>query len=654
MKTVLNLLRSMRFAIAILTVVAVASTIGSVLEQSQPAVVYVSHYGEFWAAFFALCGLTEVYHAFWFFVLLAFMATSTLLCLWQNTPSMIRDIRSFRENKSLASLKNLPQHRQIDTGRGGELRPPLEGYLKSQGFRFKLVLTAESYLIAARSGSSRRVGYLLVHGAMVLICIGGLVDGNPILRYRLWAGTLRPETRDLAADQVPALSRLPADGGSYRASMNIPEGETMNTALLQIGDGYLQQPLPFSVRLKQFRIEHHPNGQPKDFASDIDIIDGDRTVPVSLHVNHPYTYKGVTLFQSGFADGGSKVALKISSISAASPTSDTTVGGAVGAGAALLLNGQPFTLEFTELRTLNVFPNEAVAAATWGSHSKPGDRFRNLGPSIAFRLRDQAGQAEEWNVYQHPVTMEGASYVLMGKRGPQQSALRYVHFPADGQGGLALYRHIARAINDPQARIRAARAVAANAADRQVAAALESTTAKLLTAFSQGGYRTLAAMVPASAGQQQQMKIGALYLDLLQRAIKVWAEEQPGMTAPGSHFEHDVLDAYNDALEAKMSFLIELASFEQHNATGLQVTHAPGALLVYLGSALLALGVITMYFVRERRMWIHVDTEKRSLLLAFSANRDGPALQGEFDLHAAEVEKIAAAPPSPHPMFTLS
>ena len=86
MKSILKLLRSMRFAIGILTVVAVASTVGSILEQNQPSAIYVSRYGAVWAAFYSLCGLDDVYHAWWFFGLLGFMALSTGLCVLQNAP----------------------------------------------------------------------------------------------------------------------------------------------------------------------------------------------------------------------------------------------------------------------------------------------------------------------------------------------------------------------------------------------------------------------------------------------------------------------------------------------------------------------------------------------------------------------------------------
>jgi len=638
MKAFIHLIRSMRFAIAILTVVAVAATIGSVLEQSQPAVTYVSRYGEFWAAFFALSGLTDVYHAPWFFILLAFMAISTALCLWQNTPSMLRDMRSFREQKSIASLRNLEHSTELPLAAATDstLQARLSAYLKAQGFRYKQASTTQGQMLAARAGSGRRLGYLLVHGAMVLICIGGLVDGNVGLRLRLWSGARQLETRDLPADQVPAISRLSADDGSFRATMNVPEGATISTAQLQLGEGYLQQQLPFAVHLKRFHIEYYASGQPKDFASDIEIIDGGKKLPVTLQVNHPYTYRGVTLFQSGFADGGSKVNLNLLPLNGGAGAAQP-VSGIVGNGSPLLLNGEPYALEFTELRSINVFNNDdAGPARGWNSRGKPGERVRNVGPSLTFRLRDKQGQADEWNVYQAPVAVDGASYFLIGHRSPQGDALRYIRIPADDAGSMNAYLRLTRAMARPELRAQAAKAVAASVEDARLAAALNQTAERLLAAFSAQGYRALAAVVPTNVNKEEQMKIGRLYIELLERA----AAQLPAQDALSPRLVHDILAAYSDTLDLRLPALFQFSGFEQVNATGLQVTHAPGATLVYLGSALLALGVIAMYFVRERRIWLH--TSGGAVLLALSANRNSPALRDEFAAHRNAIQLIIA------------
>ncbi len=79
MRALLELLASMRFAIALLTIICIASVIGTVLKQHEPSVNYVNQFGPFWAELFLALKLNAVYSAWWFLLILAFLVTSTTL-----------------------------------------------------------------------------------------------------------------------------------------------------------------------------------------------------------------------------------------------------------------------------------------------------------------------------------------------------------------------------------------------------------------------------------------------------------------------------------------------------------------------------------------------------------------------------------------------
>ena len=68
-----ELLSSMRFAVSMLTVLGVASIIGTVLKQNEPYENYIIKFGQFWFEFFEKLGLFDVYHAIWFLVILLFL-----------------------------------------------------------------------------------------------------------------------------------------------------------------------------------------------------------------------------------------------------------------------------------------------------------------------------------------------------------------------------------------------------------------------------------------------------------------------------------------------------------------------------------------------------------------------------------------------------
>ncbi len=70
LNTAIELISSMRFAIALLVVLAIASIIGTVLTQDDPYPNYVNQFGPFWADIFRSLGLYTVYSAWWFMLIL--------------------------------------------------------------------------------------------------------------------------------------------------------------------------------------------------------------------------------------------------------------------------------------------------------------------------------------------------------------------------------------------------------------------------------------------------------------------------------------------------------------------------------------------------------------------------------------------------------
>ena len=67
LRSSVEMLSSMRFSISLLTVICIASVIGTVLKQQEPINNYVNQFGPFWAQLFSLVSLNTVYSAWWFF-----------------------------------------------------------------------------------------------------------------------------------------------------------------------------------------------------------------------------------------------------------------------------------------------------------------------------------------------------------------------------------------------------------------------------------------------------------------------------------------------------------------------------------------------------------------------------------------------------------
>src|SRR6476620_8544305 len=91
-----ELLSSMRFAISLLSLLAIASIIGTVMKQNEPMPNYVNQFGPFWFGVFDKLGLYAVYSAWWFLLIMGFLVLSTSLCITRNAPKMLKDMRSWR------------------------------------------------------------------------------------------------------------------------------------------------------------------------------------------------------------------------------------------------------------------------------------------------------------------------------------------------------------------------------------------------------------------------------------------------------------------------------------------------------------------------------------------------------------------------------
>src|ERR1700694_5112501 len=75
----IEVISSMRFAISLLVILAIASIIGTVLTQEDPYPNYVNQFGPFWADIFRGLSLYNVYSAWWFMLILIFLVISVSL-----------------------------------------------------------------------------------------------------------------------------------------------------------------------------------------------------------------------------------------------------------------------------------------------------------------------------------------------------------------------------------------------------------------------------------------------------------------------------------------------------------------------------------------------------------------------------------------------
>ena len=403
-----------------------------------------------------------------------------------------------------------------------------------------------------------KFGYISAHIAIVVICLGGLLDSNLPIKLQMWLFDKSPIRANTVINDITPDHRLSQSNPTFRGYAWVPEGQHVSTAILNQPDGSLIQDLPFSIELNKFIVDYYSTGMPKLFASDIVVVDhktGAR-VPARVEVNKPFTYDGVSIYQSSFQDGGSQMQMTAYPMSGASAKT-APFGGTIGGNAPLgtatpLADGQ--TVEFTDFRAINVeniqngsgqTDARGVAAqrtlkeafderlGSGAKTSKPLD-LHNVGPSVQYKVRDKDGQAREYNNYMLPVDVSGEKMFLAGMRVNPDDPFRYLRIPADSGGTVKEWMNLRATLEDPAMRASAAHRFALRSvpgSNAELQQHLEESALRVLTLFAGadngikmpngqtvGGFQAIAGFIDHSVPKGEQEKAAGLLLRMLEGA----------------------------------------------------------------------------------------------------------------------------------------
>jgi cytochrome c biogenesis protein len=266
-------LRSMRTALILLLVVAVASVFGSLVPQigvARPAVLrlYADH--PLLARVYEALGLFDVYGSWWFTTCYALLLISLASCLIPRSralrrglglrPQPMRELEGMRHFAE-ATVPQAPA-RVLEQARG---------VLRRRRFRVAPVEPG----LSAEKGLARETGSLLFHWSLFLLLIGAVYGKG--FGFTGQATVVEGETWT----EAHAAYDLPPDEGRFFA-------ESTHRG--------------FQVRVEDFDATYHPGGLPKTFVSRVSLFDEDGR-PVGedeIGVNDPLELEGVKLYQLGY------------------------------------------------------------------------------------------------------------------------------------------------------------------------------------------------------------------------------------------------------------------------------------------------------------------------------------------------------------------
>jgi len=167
---------SIKLSIFVLVALAVTSIFGTVLQQGAEYTEYAAEYGEFWARVIHTLSLDDMYHSWWFTLLLALLLVNITFCSIRRMPGAIRQMKDrdpLYEGKPTAIHEKW--EKSLKRADEGETAEAVAGLL---GKRLGKVERAEEggavFLMATRGGWAR-MGVYVTHFSLFLFAVGAIV-----------------------------------------------------------------------------------------------------------------------------------------------------------------------------------------------------------------------------------------------------------------------------------------------------------------------------------------------------------------------------------------------------------------------------------------------------------------------------------------------
>lgn len=276
MDKVWNFFTSLKLAITVLIILAIASIFGTIVEQNQPIEKYRQFYSDATIRMLDAVNLFDMYHSWWFLLLLVLFTVNLSCCTLDRLPRVWKVVRNPKTTlddnleKSLGLVERWKKKGPLDAW--------ADRYAEAVGkIAGKPVVTrnAGTVHLYAERGVVSRFGVYVTHLSIIIIFIGAIV-GSVL---------------------------------GFKGFVNILEGQSVRQIATPSGSKSMD--LDFEVRCNKFSLTFYtdrfgnPTQQPKEYASDLSVIENGREVlRKRIVVNDPLQYKGIWFYQSSYGQAG--------------------------------------------------------------------------------------------------------------------------------------------------------------------------------------------------------------------------------------------------------------------------------------------------------------------------------------------------------------
>ena len=257
---------SVKLSVVVLLSLAATSIIGTVIPQNESPEAYVRAYGEVLYRIFFTLDIFDMYHSWWFRLLLTLLSANLIVCSIERLSATWKQIFVNIPVFSFPQFNKLKNRKEFQTPLSPEKLSAADAPYIAKTFSYHRIESENGRIrIFAEKGRWTRLGVYSVHLSILILLIGSFL-------------------------------------GSYfgfEGFVNIPEGDTVDSIHLRNTNQI--KALEFKIRCDDFNVQFYDTGAPKEFRSTLTILEGDKPVyKKDILVNDPLRYKGINLFQSSY------------------------------------------------------------------------------------------------------------------------------------------------------------------------------------------------------------------------------------------------------------------------------------------------------------------------------------------------------------------
>ena len=257
---------SVRLTVVLLLGIAVTSIIGTVIAQNQTPDYYIKVYGKFLSTLFYVLDIYDMYHSWWFQLLLAGLCINIIACSIHRLSSGWKIIFPKMLSLNPERIKSGAKPLELVINQPMKTAVAVSSRLVGRDYGYsQTVISDKTAVITAEKNRWTRIGVYVVHLSVILLILGALIGS--IFGFEGYAV--------------------------------IPEGETVDRIQLKNENSFYR--LPFGIRCDDFSVSFYPSGAPSEYKSSVTILEGGKPVfQKDIIVNDPLRYKGISFYQSGY------------------------------------------------------------------------------------------------------------------------------------------------------------------------------------------------------------------------------------------------------------------------------------------------------------------------------------------------------------------